>query len=578
APVLTPATPSLPTINEDDINNSGILISTLLGASVSDIDSGSLLGIAVTDLSSGNGTWEYSTDGGVSWIAVGTVTDASALLLRDSDHIRFVPDGANADAASFDFRAWDQSTGLFGTQVNTSPNGGTTAFSTATDTADIIVNTVNTAPFTTGPVSISTVEDGPTTTYDLYTLFGDTDDPLTSLTFSIVSNDNTVLTTASIDNATGTLTMTQAADLSGVATLTLRATDPSGAFVDTTFTVTVDPVDDPVVNLAPAAQTVADGQFLLFSSANGNSISVSDVDSTNVTVSLSIPAGFLTLGSITGLVFSAGDGISDSQMTFTGSIADVNAALDGLLFQPLVSFGGIVSLEIATWSPDLPPADRAPIRTDVVNVMILDAVVTTESVLPGPVDNQATPAPNDSDDSEPDLEESSTDETEDQIAAEPEYAAGLSGFSDFSVANIELPEVVEPALPDSDFANTREVVSAMTRMLMELGIDGKLPAFIISDAVMDALDAMKDEMGGLDNASDQQHEFLVQLATGLTLTLSAGFVSWMMRAGALLTSLLSTTPLWQRFDPLPVLAGRRDEDEDEDEDRDAVRALFGADA
>ena len=149
APVLTPATPSLPTINEDDIGNGGIQISTLLGGSVSDVDSGALGGIAVTGLVSGNGTWEYSTDGGLTWIAVGTVSDSSALLLRAGDYIRFVPDGENADTASFDFRAWDQTSGLFGTKVDTSPNGGSSAFSTATDTADITVTAVNDAPVLT---------------------------------------------------------------------------------------------------------------------------------------------------------------------------------------------------------------------------------------------------------------------------------------------------------------------------------------------------------------------------------------------------------------------------------------------
>ena len=56
-------------------------------------------------LSSGNGTWQYSTDGGAIWNTVPTtVSDTAALLLRDVDRIRFVPDGQNADAASFDFR------------------------------------------------------------------------------------------------------------------------------------------------------------------------------------------------------------------------------------------------------------------------------------------------------------------------------------------------------------------------------------------------------------------------------------------------------------------------------------------
>ena len=139
APVLTPATPSLPTITEDDIGNGGIQISTLLGGSVSDVDTGALRGIAVTGLFQRQrhlgvlDRWRSDLDCG--WRRV----RQQCLVAASGDYIRFVPDGENADTASFDFRAWDQTSGLFGTKVDTSPNGGITAFSTATDTADITV-------------------------------------------------------------------------------------------------------------------------------------------------------------------------------------------------------------------------------------------------------------------------------------------------------------------------------------------------------------------------------------------------------------------------------------------------------
>jgi hypothetical protein len=37
------------------------------------------------------------------------------------------------------------------------------------------------------------------------------------------------------------------------------------------------------------------------------------------------------------------------------------------------------------------------------------------------------------------------------------------------------------------------------------------------------------------------------------LSLSAGFVSWVLRAGSLLASFVSVFPLWRQFDPLPIL-------------------------
>ena len=103
-------------------------------------------GIAITALSSGNGTWQYSLNGGSSWTSVGTVSNTSAPLLRETDRVRFLPDARNGTTASITFRAWDQATGSAGTKVSTATNGGTTAFSTATESASILVTSVNDAP------------------------------------------------------------------------------------------------------------------------------------------------------------------------------------------------------------------------------------------------------------------------------------------------------------------------------------------------------------------------------------------------------------------------------------------------
>ena len=135
APVLTPVGPVLSGITEDQTSNAGQTVASIVGASISDVDSGAVEGIAVTALTSGNGTWQYSTNGGSSWTAVGAVSNTSALLLRASDYVRFVPNAQNATSGSLTYRAWDQTSGSAGTKVNTSSNGGTTAFSTAVDTA-----------------------------------------------------------------------------------------------------------------------------------------------------------------------------------------------------------------------------------------------------------------------------------------------------------------------------------------------------------------------------------------------------------------------------------------------------------
>mgnify|MGYP003669514198 CR=1 FL=1 len=151
APVLdNSGTVILSTITKYQTDNDGQSVASIIasagGDRITDPDTGDSEGIAITSLSSGNGTWQYSTDGGSSWNAVGTVTDSSALLLRDTDLVRFVPNPANGTTASFTFRAWDQTSGTEGTKVNVSVNGDATAFSTASETASITVVDANAAP------------------------------------------------------------------------------------------------------------------------------------------------------------------------------------------------------------------------------------------------------------------------------------------------------------------------------------------------------------------------------------------------------------------------------------------------
>ncbi|HYF36460.1 MAG TPA: hypothetical protein VD994_14290, partial [Prosthecobacter sp.] len=168
----------------------GSELPNILNGTASDANSGTVLGIAVTGISSGNGTWEYSVDGGANWIPVGmraqydvvedddgnvtvvpsftsagSPSDSNALLLRAEDKIRFVPDEKNATAATLTFRAWDESSGYAGDYVDASTTGGTTAFSTDSDTADITVTDLNDAPTVSGgPVTLTGIKDYQTST------------------------------------------------------------------------------------------------------------------------------------------------------------------------------------------------------------------------------------------------------------------------------------------------------------------------------------------------------------------------------------------------------------------------------
>ncbi|MGB5299833.1 MAG: cadherin domain-containing protein, partial [Thiogranum sp.] len=138
-------------------------------------------------------------------------------------------------------------------------------------------------------------------------------------------------------------------------TLTLAAIDDSGAYTSATVTINLNNVDEAGVNDAPfntvpGAQTIDTDGMLLFSSATGKVLSVNDFDagSNPVQVTLTATNGTLNLASTNGLSFSVGDGTSDATMTFTGTIADINAALEGATFVATAGFTGMANVQIIT--------------------------------------------------------------------------------------------------------------------------------------------------------------------------------------------------------------------------------------
>ncbi len=111
------------------------------------IDSISLEGIAVIEVGGGNGDWQYSTDAGTSWQSFGVVANNIATLLDPAARVRFLPQHNYYGPASITFRAWDQTSGSNGkTGVDVSVNGGSSAFSVATEAATIDVMAVNDPP------------------------------------------------------------------------------------------------------------------------------------------------------------------------------------------------------------------------------------------------------------------------------------------------------------------------------------------------------------------------------------------------------------------------------------------------
>ncbi|MBK1840759.1 DUF4347 domain-containing protein [Azospirillum sp. YIM B02556] len=160
SPVLT--SQPLSTSTAVPTGAAGTPVSTLVNttgvANFSDGD-GDSPGMAITATDTTSGTWYYTTDGGTTWTAVGTVSNTSALLLAaDADSRLFFKANSGYSgtlSSAITFRAWDRSTGTAGSKVTTATNGAATAFSTATDTASLTV-TDDVAPTVSGVTSSTT--------------------------------------------------------------------------------------------------------------------------------------------------------------------------------------------------------------------------------------------------------------------------------------------------------------------------------------------------------------------------------------------------------------------------------------
>ena len=145
APVLAAGVGNFADVSINDINNDGDLVSALINGQISDVDDGSVEGIAITGTmigAGGSGKFQFSIDDGDNWSDIGAVSDSSALVLRPTDRVRFVPDTMTFIGGNISFRAWDQTAltaASVGTRIDASTNGGTSPFSADTRISTVVV-------------------------------------------------------------------------------------------------------------------------------------------------------------------------------------------------------------------------------------------------------------------------------------------------------------------------------------------------------------------------------------------------------------------------------------------------------
>ena len=139
---------------------------------------------------------------------------------------------------------------------------------------------------------------------------------------------------------------------SGSDSLSVSVTDPSGTLsASTSVSITVAALNAPAISVPGGGSLSENGSFT-FSSGNSNAISITDAAAgTNAdSLTLSVSQGTLSLASTAGLSFTSGTNGSSS-FTVSGTGADLDSALDGLVYQPTTLYSGADSLTASVSDP-----------------------------------------------------------------------------------------------------------------------------------------------------------------------------------------------------------------------------------
>ena len=322
-----------------------------------------------------------------------------------------------------------------------------------------------------------------------------------------------------------------------------------------------------------------------------------DAGQSSVQVTLSGSGGAITLGSTANIVLSTGTGSGDTTVVFTGTLAQVNAALNGLAFRPM---GQASQLSITV--NDLGYGNPAAARSTTVTVQVSQVIQPTLTPTTSAGTSSDTPPATAGASSDPSAatpaDAGATEGTTGQAAtgsasqstlsasaaqtaqSNPSAASNrvanvLASVSTTTLASVlpatSVSRAVGPLATADRFSASsgtgydgqeRTDQGVYSTVLLAAGLPDplRLPAWAAVARQHHWVDAVATDWLQLaslsankSHANDSVEGWAVGSALGLSTAFSVGYVLWCLRGGYLLATALSAVPVWRNFDPLPIL-------------------------
>jgi hypothetical protein len=171
-------------------------------------------------------------------------------------------------------------------------------------------------------------------------------------------------------NADGTLNFTPTVNYNGNTSFNYTVT--SGGTTETAVVnITVNPINDTPTNTVPGAQTTLEDTQLII-----NGISVADVDGDILATTISVTHGTLNATLGTGATIGAN---GTGTVTLTGTAAQINAALVGLIYTNTADYNGPDVLSVVTDDGTITDTDTINITVTPVVDIANDTASTTEN-------------------------------------------------------------------------------------------------------------------------------------------------------------------------------------------------------